>query len=219
MIAGELVTQNVMPLKTSDSGNAALALMSDYYLKHLPIVNNLDLLGLISEDDILDNDVEEAIGSYGLSLRNVYVYDYDHIYEVLKAFNLHQVTALPVVDTDEQYKGMVLQEDIVKYLANSFSVQEPGAILVLEMSRRDYSLAEMAKIVESENANILSSYVMPTPDSNIVQVTLKVNKQNLQSIIAAFQRFKYLIKASYQEVEYMDSLKERYDSLMTYLDV
>lgn len=219
MIAGELVSQNVMPLKTSDSGAAALSLMGDYYIKHLPIVNNTELLGLISEDDILDHDVEEAIGSYGLSLRNVYVHDYDHIYEVMKSFHLHQVTALPVVDHDLVYKGMILQEDIVKYVANSFSVNEPGAILVLEISRRDYSLAEMAKIVESENANILSSYVMPTTDSNIVQVTLKVNKQNLQSIIAAFQRFKYSVKASYQETEFLDSLKERYDSLMTYLDV
>lgn len=219
MIAGELVSQNVMPLKTSDSGETAIALMGDYYIKHLPIVNNLELLGLISEDDILDHNIEEAIGSYSLSLRNVYVHDYDHIYEVFKAFHLHQVTALPVVDTEDHYKGMILQEDIVKYVANCFSVNEHGAILVLEMSRRDYSLAEMSKIVESENANILSTYIMPTADSNIIQVTLKVNIQNLQSIIAAFQRFKYLIKASFQESEYSDSLKERYDSLMTYLDV
>ena len=219
MIAGELISQNVMPLRTSDTGDTALGLMGDYYIKHLPIVNNSELLGILSEDDILDNDVEEAVGSYRLSLRNVYVRDFDHIYEAYKLFNLHQLTALPVVDHENNYKGMILMEDVVKVVAATFSITEPGGILVLEMSRRDYSLAEMSKIVESENANILSSYISPTLDSNIVQVTLKVNKPNLHSIIATFQRYKYLVKASYQETEYMDALKERYDSLMTYLEV
>jgi len=219
MIAGELITQNVMPLRTSDSGDTALGLMSDYYIKHLPIVNNSELLGILSEDDILNNDVEEAVGSYRLSLRNVYIHDFDHIYEAYKLFNLHHLTALPVVDSEKNYKGMILMEDVIKVVASSFSITEPGGILVLEMSRRDYSLAEMSKIVESENANILSSYISPTADSNIVQVTLKINKPNLHSIIATFQRYKYQIRASYQETEYMDALKERYDSLMTYLEV
>ena len=208
-----------MPLKTSDTGDAALAAMGEYYVKHLPIVNNSELLGIISEDDILEHDVEEAVGSYRLSIRNVYARDFDHIYEAFKLFQLHHLTALPVVDFEDNYKGIILMEDIVRAVASTFSITEPGGILVLEMSRRDYSLAEMAKIVESENANILSSYISPTPDTNIVQVTLKINKPNLQSIIATFQRYKYLVKASYQESEYMDALKERYDSLMTYLDV
>jgi len=219
MIAGELISQNVMPLRTSDSGDTALGMMGDFYIKHLPIVNSAELLGILSEDDILDNDVEEAVGSYRLSLRNIYVRDFDHIYEAFKLFNVHQLTALPVVDYENNYTGMILLEDVVKVVAATFSITEPGGILVLEMSRRDYSLAEMAKIVESENANILSSYISPTIDTNIVQVTLKINIPNLQSIIATFQRYKYLVKASYQETEYMDALKERYDSLMTYLEV
>jgi len=219
MIAGELISQNVMPLRTSDSGDTALGMMGDYYLKHLPIVNSTELLGVLSEDDILNNDVEEAVGSYKLSLRNVYVRDFDHIYEAFKLFHIHHLTALPVVDYENHYKGMILMEDVMKVVANTFSITEPGGILVLELSRRDYSLAEMSKIVESESANILSSYISPTKDTNIVQVTLKINKPNLQSIIATFERFKYRIKASYQESEYVDALKERYDSLMTYLQV
>ncbi len=61
MIAGELISQNVMPLRTSDTGDTALGLMGDYYIKHLPIVNNSELLGILGEDDILNNDVEEAV--------------------------------------------------------------------------------------------------------------------------------------------------------------
>ncbi len=219
MTTGELVSQNVMPLRTSDTGDTALGVMGDYYIKHLPIVNNAELLGILSEDDILNNDMEEAVGSYRLALRNVYVRDYDHIYEAYKLFHLHHLTALPVVDSEDNYQGMILMEDLIKMVAATFSIAEPGGILVLEMSRRDYSLAEMSKIVESENANILSSYISPTIDSNLVQVTLKINIPNLRSIISTFQRYKYHVLATYQESEYTDTLKERYDSLMTYLEV
>lgn len=219
MIAGELINDEVIPLRTSDSGDTALGIMSDFYIRHLPIVNHTELLGVLSEEDVLDHDTEEAVGSYTLSLRNIYVRAFDHIYEAFKLLHLHQLTALPVVDEDNQYRGMILSQDVIKYVASTMSITEPGGILVLEMSRRDYSLAEMAKIVESENANILSSYITPTLDHNLINVTLKINKPNLQAIISTFQRFKYLIKATYQETEFLETLKERYDSLMTYLDI
>ncbi|NNE29268.1 MAG: CBS domain-containing protein, partial [Saprospiraceae bacterium] len=64
MIAGSIISHDVVPLKTSDTGSEALAIMAEYYIQHLPIVNNEQLLGLISETDVLDHDVEEAVGSY-----------------------------------------------------------------------------------------------------------------------------------------------------------
>lgn len=213
------MNDEVIPLRTSDTGDTALGIMSDFYIKHLPIVNHMELLGVLTEEDVLNHDTEEAVGSYNLSLRNTYVRSFDHIYEVFKLFHLHHLTALPVIDQDNQYRGMILSQDVIKYVASTMSINEPGGILVLEMSRRDYSLAEMAKIVESENANILSSYISPTADHNLINVTLKISKPNLQAIISTFQRFKYLVKATYQETEFLETLKERYDSLMTYLDI
>ena len=99
------------------------------------------------------------------------------------------------------------------------SINERGSIIVVEMSRRDYSLAEMARIVESNGGAILSSYITTSGDQNVIEVTIKVNKQNVQSILATFERFKYNVKASFHEEEFYDSLKERYDSLITYLNV
>ena len=80
-------------------------------------------------------------------------------------------------------------------------------------------MAEISRIVESENALILSSFVSSAPDSPQVEVTLKINRENLQAVIATFVRFKYQIKASFNETAYQESLKERYDALMSYLNV
>lgn len=219
MIASNLLSQTIIPLKTSDTGEEALSIMSDFYVKHLPIVNNKQLLGLISEDDILEYDVEEAVGSYSLSMNRPYVNENDHVFEVMRIMSEFKLTVIPVVDHEDNYLGLISQDDLLRFFASIGSFTEPGSIIVLEMSKRDYTLAEIARIVESESAAILSSFITTNLDSTRIDVTIKINRNDIQSIIATFNRFDYQIKASFQESDYFESLKERYDSLISYLNV
>lgn len=219
MIASNLLSQTIVPLRTSDTGEEALSIMNDFYVRHLPIVNNTQLLGLISEDDILDHDVEEAVGSYQLSMNRPYAKSNDHAYEVLRLVSEYQLTAIPVVDLDDNYLGLISQEDLVRFFANIGSFTERGSIIVLEMNKRDYALSHLARIVESENAVILSSFITSNTDSNKIDVTLKINRPEAHRIIATFGRFDIQVKASFQESSELDALKERYDSLMAYLNV
>ena len=219
MVAETLMTDSLVPLRTSDTGEEALSLMNDFYLKHLPIVNNEELLGLLSEDDVLNNNVDEAVGSYRLGLHNAYAFTDDHIYEVMRQLAEKQLTVIPVIDREQHYKGMITQEDLLNYFARTGSFTEPGSIIVLEMQRRDYSLAELARLVESENASVLSSFISSDLSSSVIHVTLKINRQNIQGLLATFERFSYEVKASFNEGEYLQNLKDRYDSLMTYLNV
>lgn len=219
MIAANLLTDSIIPLRTSDTGDDALSIMGDFYVKHLPIVNNEELLGLISEEDILNNDVMEAVGSYPLSLARFYVRDTDHIYEVMRLLAEYKLTVIPVVDEESKYLGMISQEDLINYFAATGAFTEPGSIIVLEMHRRDYSLAEIARIAESENANIVSSFISSGLDGSLIDVTIKINLQSIQALLATFDRFGYEVKASFNESDYFDTLKERYDSLMMFLNV
>ena len=84
MVAANLMTNGLVPLRTSDTGEEALSIMGDFFVKHLPIVNNKQLLGLISEEDILENNIDDAVGSFRLSSSKFYVRDDDHIYEVMR---------------------------------------------------------------------------------------------------------------------------------------
>lgn len=219
MVAESLISTEIIPLQTSDFGATALEMMGEFYVRHLPIVNNKELLGLISEDDILDYDVNEAIGAYSLSLARPYVHRGEHLYEVMRILAEQRLTVIPVVDKAHNYLGVVTLEAVLQYFSANYSFREPGSIIVLSMSNRDYSLAEIARIVESENARILSAFVTAQPNDPTIDVTLKLNKQHIQSIIATFLRFEYQIKASFNEIEYLDSLQERYDALMSYLNV
>jgi hypothetical protein len=99
------------------------------------------------------------------------------------------------------------------------SVCEPGGIVVLEIAERDYSLQQIAGIVESNDARILSVQTASQADSTRMEITLKINKMDLRPIIQTFERYNYLVSASFQEEEYEDSIRERYDSLMNYLKI
>ena len=53
----------------------------------------------------------------------------------------------------------------------------------------------------------------------MVDVTLKLNTNELSSIVAAFERFEYEVKGVHQDESYHEDVKDRYDALMKYLDV
>ncbi|MBK7010697.1 MAG: CBS domain-containing protein [Saprospiraceae bacterium] len=133
------------PLKTSDTGEEAISIMNVYHVKHLPIVNHTELLGLISEDDILSHDLDAPIGSYRLSLVNPYCHENEHLFEVMQKMALNKLTVIPVVDQDNTFKGLVSIEDVVNFFGDSFAFKEPGSIIILETDRKNYSLSEIAQ--------------------------------------------------------------------------
>lgn len=220
MIAKQMLTDGILPLKTSDTGRTALSWMEDFRVMHLPIVNHLGFLGLISEFDIYDFDnLDEAVGNHTLSLKQTFVYDHQHIYEVMRLVFEHKLSLVPVVDEHDNYLGSITLLSLLAYFAGSLSVHEPGGVVVLEMSSNDYSLSEIAGIVESNDAKILSLFVHAQADSTRMEVLLKLNKMELGGVLQTFERYNYNIKAIYSEQDDQDDLRERYDSLMNYLNI
>jgi hypothetical protein len=50
-----------------------------------------------------------------------------------------------------------------------------------------------------------------------LEVTLKINQIELTRIIRTFERYDYVIKASFQKSEGDEDIQSRYDSLMNFL--
>ncbi len=193
--------------------------MSDLLVKHLPIVEDGNLLGILSESDILSHNENAAIETYNLSMNRPYAQKEMHIFDIMSIMAEHRLSVIPVADYKNKYLGAICLEDLLYYFAQSFSFNEPGSILVLEMLKSDYSLVELAQIIESERTAILATFINTHPDSMKVHVTIKVNKNEIGGILSALERHDIFVKASYSESEYLDDLQERYDSLMNYLSV
>ena len=146
-----------------------------------------------------------------------YVFANAHIYEVLAKISEHRVSVLPVLDENEKYLGCTSVYHLLTVIANTGSIRESGGILVVEMNAVDYSMAQIGQIVESNNAKILSSYIMSSVDSTKVEVTLKINKIELSSIIRTFERYDYVVKAAFQKSEVDDDMQQRFDALMNFM--
>ncbi|MBB5395608.1 CBS domain-containing protein [Mucilaginibacter sp. AK015] len=220
MYAIELISNAMPPVHTSDSIQKVFDRMAEFKVRHLPIVNEEQFLGLISEDDLVEeSDFNAPIGSLALSLVNPYVLEEQHIYDVIRLFYERQLTVVPVLNIKKDYQGMISINAMNEYFAKLTSVSEPGGIIVLEVDNKNNSLAHMSQVVESDNAQVLSSYVRTFPDSTRIEVTLKVNKQDISNILATFLRYNYDVKATFNFTDHNDNSMDRFDSFMNYLNL
>lgn len=219
MMARDMVSDILPCLRTSDSGRRAVEWMQEFKVSHLPIVNETQLLGLISEEDVIDTSrPDDPIGNHSLSLQNAFVYEDQHIYDIIKTICNQKLTAIPVIGRNHEYLGCITKNDLVDYFAKVSAINESGGIIVLDVAMKDYDLSQVTRIVESNDAKILSVYTKSSPDSERLQVTLKVNKGDLKRILASFERFNYTVSASFYERTELEDVKERFDSFLRYLN-
>lgn len=221
MVAKDLISEVIPSLKTSDLGQTALNWMEIFRVSHLPIVNNLDFLGLISDADIYDmNQPGEPIGNHAITLLKPYVLEEQHIFEVIGLASRLKLTVVPVLDGNNHFKGVITTADLVRHLAGISSIDQPGGIIVLELIERDYSLSQIAQIIESNNVKVLSMYITSPPESTKLEVTLKVNTGDLVSVVRTFERYNYEVKTWVSDNDSMDRFySERFDLLMKYLNI
>ena len=220
MRASEIISEVIPPLLHTDSGEKALLWMDEFQVNHLPVLKNGNFVGVLSESELLDQtDLEPKLDELFQHLPRPFVFADAHLFDILQHFSLFKITALPVLDRQEQYLGVISSQDLLQLLAQSTGAKELGSVLVLEMDSNNYVLSQIAQIVESNQAKILNLFINSEPDSTKIQVSLRINQQNLSPIIRTFERYDYQVLASYQAENQQNELQERYDELMLYLNI
>ncbi len=221
MIARELINHMIPPLKKGDTAIKARAWMEELRINQLPVIEDGRYQGLITEETILENnDDSKLVSEYRLTGTDCQVFENQHFYDVLKIVSDNSVQLVAVLDEDQGFLGVISIKDTVTAFAQSAAVQSPGGILVLSLKQIDYSLAEISRLVESNDAKILSCIVNNDIfDANMIKLTLKINRTDLTAIIATLERFDYKIIARFEETPMETSDKERLDILFRYLDI
>lgn len=220
MIASLLIKEDILPLNLNDDIEEALSRMSEYNVSHFPVADNGRFVGVIAEEDIFNlENYDVKLGSISLHFEKYYVNDSQYIFDVLKMASNQKLSIIPVVDEGNQYVGSITQNDIIRFFAESMAVDYPGGVVVLEVSINDYSLTEIANIVETNDAKVLSSHIVSKVDSTKIEIIIKVSSIELGAILQTFERYGYKILASFQESVDYDELKGNYDSLINYLNI
>ena len=172
-------------------------------------------------DVVFDRNLTDIpVGEYPFAPFNHFVYEFQPLHEVIELVSRYNLTAVPVLTEKHKYVGVITVQQLIQSISEMAAVKLSGGIVVLEVNANDYSLAQIARIFEDNDAKILSSYITSPVDSVKMEVTLKINRMDLTSIIQTFARFDYTIKASYQSSNRNeDVLRNNYDQFMMYLNV
>lgn len=221
MIAEELINHMIPPLKVTDDAHKAIVWMEEFRCSYLPVVDDGELQGFISEEIIMEtNEIEKNVGSFDLAGKTCTVGIDSHFFDILRVAGEHKLNMVAVLNEEGKYAGIITVQDVMASFAQSASVQMPGGILVLSMDLIDYSLAEISRYVEENNAKVISSTMVEDPlDKGKIKLTLKINQLDLSRIVATLERFGYRVIGRYQEDVRDDDSKERLDMLMKYLNI
>lgn len=221
MVAKEMTSEVIPALRTSDTGLTALNWMDIFKVTHLPIVNDKEFLGLISENDIYDlNMPEEPLGNHYLSLLRPYVMENQHVFEIMELASRLKLSLVPVLDHRKNYLGVISITDLLHYFADLSALKNPGGIVVIELNSNDYSFSQIAQIVEGNDAKILGAYITSNPNSVKMELTLKLNVTDLTSIKQTFYRYNYTVLGSYMKHDdEEDLLEDRLNNLLKFLNI
>lgn len=219
MLARELISDVIPALKLDDTGQKALNWMEIFRISHLPVVENHEYVGLISDKSVYDLNLNKKVmGNCREFMLQPFVNENQHIYEVVAVISSLKISVIPVLSMEQKYLGVITVSDMAQKFADLVAVREPGGVIVLELNPIDYSLAEIAQIVESNDAKILSLYVSRKEDSKEIDVTLKVNLIDLSPVIQTFVRYDYTIKSVFMDDSVLKHMyDDRFELLMKYL--
>ena len=219
MKAVKLISSSIISLLPDDDGNRALDLMNLYRVNHLAVVKNDFYLGVVSDKEINNwSSADEFIEEQLPNLASPHVIYNQHLFDIIEVLEKNNLSVVPVLDENKQYKGVITNRKLLYTIANSAAIQSVGGVIVLQMNNNDYSLTEISNIIENNDAKILSTYVTSTPESTKMELTIKINKTEITPIIKDLERYEYSIVASYKEDDEDVDFLERYEQLMRFLN-
>ncbi len=215
----EAIHSTTPALQSSDSVEKALGLLMEHHVRHLPVVNKDGrLAGIIAEERLMDADgPASSIGAL-LVGRPVSVPPDAHIFDAARMMVKHDLSTVPVADSEGQYHGLLRRHDIFDQFAQMLSTRERGAILALEVDPRDYALSKLIHVIEQNEAKVLAvASELPETSTDDIRVTLKLNVKDTSRVRHVLEHNDYHVVAAFGEEG--EELEELVDEFVRYLEV
>jgi predicted transcriptional regulator len=220
MLAVELNNNNIPQLQLQDTVAKALQLFSDFKVSHLPVVAEEKFVGLISEEDLLDaNNKNMLLELLQKDFILASINENDHFLQAVNISNQYQTNIVPVINFDKELVGTISGQTLLRTLGYFSGSQEIGGIIVLEMERNEFTISEISRIVESNEATVLHLNTTLQPETGLLRVTIHINKKELSAVVAAFERYEYNVIYYFGEEKFENEIQSNYRHLMNYLDI
>lgn len=191
---------------------------SDMTYSHFPVLANGIYLGCVSSDDIVTFNPNHELNDYRYTFEGFYARPNMIWLDVLEVFAQNNTNLVPVLDDNNLFLGYYELNDIIQFFHETPFMREDGGIITVQKPTKDYSMSQIAQIVETNNAKILGMFINHA-NADFIQVTIKTTLGGLNEILQTFRRFGYEIISEHQEDSYLSNLKDRSDYLDRYLNI
>ncbi len=222
MIAQKIVNEEFTPLSPSDSASKGLAKMDAWHSTTLPVVEMTTgkLIGQIRLEQLVDLP-DESVKISSLKLESpAAVFNYQHIFEVARQMLLHEVRFLPVINTEHTYLGIVEKKAVLEVLSDLLNISVSGSVISVELESQDYTLSELVRLIESEDARILG--VAVEAPKGVVEnflVSFKLNVKDTSSISQSLRRHGFSVQSENQSELLQFDISDKAGELLRYLDI
>lgn len=219
MLASQILHTGFPSLHLIDRVSLALQLMDEYDVQHLPVLSEDHYVGLIAKSDLLDVDELQTIATMQDQFVSLSIKGEAHFSVALKVAADREVSLVPVINEQIELLGVITLSNLIQQLSRFVGNEDKGGLIVLEISKRNYSFGEISRLVETNDALITQCNTFTEPESGLIIITLKVNKIEVSAIVATFQRYDYAVRYYFGEESYTNELKDNYNHLLAYLNV
>jgi hypothetical protein len=194
-------------------------MMDMHHAEYAVVLDGLNYLGLL---DIVD--MEEADPSSELIILEQYfikaqVKTNDHFLQALRVKSKFNLNIIPVLNEKNEWEGIIKADTLLEQTSQLLGASTTGAFIVLEIPRIEYAPGQINRLVESNDCMIMQMNTMTDPVTGMMQVVIRVNKEEVSDLIATFQRHEYNVLYYYGDEAFDNTLQNNLDHLLNYLNI
>lgn len=220
MLVKDIPASLVPSLQIHDTVAVALQRMLDEQYSQLPVADGDTYVGLVTEEQLLEQpDDQIPLASLTGWMTTVSVQPEQHLIYALSLAAAHQLKVVPVTGEEHALLGVIDQTALLQWAAGFLNGQDPGALIVLERESNQYAFSEINQLVETNDAQIMQLNTGIDAQTGLLQITIRINKQEVSDLIATFQRHDYTVRFYMGEEQYANELRSNYEHLMHYLKI
>ncbi|HEX6981140.1 MAG TPA: CBS domain-containing protein [Balneolaceae bacterium] len=221
LINKSIIIDDFKPLVTSDSVETGKERMRQQSAKKLPVIDRTTrkLIGQITYNQLQEAQQDVLIADLSLG-EAIKVYDGQHLFEAAKLMLQYELKALPVVDEEWTFLGIITKQEVLDALTRMLNLAEFGSVITIELNHSDFTISEIVQIIEVEDAKILGLTVEPPNEANqAFEVSIKLNLQDISRISAALRRYGYTVFTGLEAEVLNEDIENRAGELLRYLDM
>ena len=166
------MSREIVTLSPDETAATALALCRERRIRHLPVLKEGTLVGIVSDRDLRSSTPALGDPARAAALQKVLVQDVmatevvsvhpdDPIEQAANTMRERRIGCLPVLDGDELV-GIVTASDVMDALVYLVGAHEPGSRMEVAIPDRPGSLAGAAGVFGMCGINIESAAMGPT---------------------------------------------------------